>query len=190
MFGPWLSMSDNAMPGGWKTEASRIPGSVIPAKAGIHIPTYAGSYGTRVHSAHRTHQPHFWFPCSCVGTCGLLWNGCCWRNRSAFPRGSVGTRNAQQGGNPSLLDVELRHSREGGNPHSHVCGKLRHPGPLCSPYSSTTFLVPMLLRGNQKTTARHSPLSAWIPAFAGMTELVSVRGYTTFLVPTPLRGNA
>ena len=38
-------------------------------------------------------------------------------------------------------------SREGGNPHSREGENLRHPGPLCSPYS-TTFLVPMLLRGN------------------------------------------
>ena len=44
-------------------------------------------------------------------------------------------------------EEEWRHSREGGNPHSREGENLRHPGPLCSPYS-TTFLVPMLLRGN------------------------------------------
>ena len=44
-------------------------------------------------------------------------------------------------------EEEWRHSREGGNPHSREGENLRHLGPLCSPYS-TTFLVPMLLRGN------------------------------------------
>ena len=90
---------------------------VIPAKAGIHILAYARIYGILVHSVHRT-QPHFWLPCSCVGTCELLWNGCCRKDGAAFPRGSVGTRKQKRhnmilDNKPGITDqVELARAEE------------------------------------------------------------------------------
>ena len=142
MFGPWLSMSDNAMPGGWKTEASRIPDSVIPAKAGIHNSHVCGKLRHPgplcspyfINHISGSHAPA-WEPVGCFGMV------------AAGETGLHSHAGAWERGNEECPGKTLRHSREGGNPHSHVCGNLRHQGPLCSPYS-TTFLVPMLLRGN------------------------------------------
>ena len=90
--------------------------STIPAHAGIQ-------------------RKHSWFPCSCVGTCRLLWIDCLWRDYYAFPRRSVGTRNTI----PAKAEIHhpttptpkktLRHSRKGGNPSSHYSNAqktLRH----------------------------------------------------------------